>query len=38
MILTCCKTGRWWRVFDMPAAYCKARNLGLTDFEIEVEP
>lgn len=34
MILSCIKTGRWWRVFDERAAMRKARRMGLVDFEI----
>ncbi|QDL92517.1 hypothetical protein FDP22_12445 [Paroceanicella profunda] len=35
MILSCCKTGRWWRVASEPAGEALARRLGLKDFEIE---
>lgn len=35
MILSCIKTGRFWRCADTTEAMKKARALGLVDYEIE---
>jgi hypothetical protein len=35
MILSCVKTGRYWRCANEAEAMKKARALGLVDYEIE---
>ncbi len=35
MILSCCKTGRWWPVRSEAHARRLVRLHGLTDYEIE---
>ena len=37
MILSCIKTGRWWRVKDMAEAERIRWDNGLVDYEVEVE-
>ena len=34
MILTCLKTGRWWRCHDNAHARRIARDHGLVDYEV----
>lgn len=34
MILSCCKTGRWWPVSSESEARRLARDKGIVDFEV----
>lgn len=34
-IVTCTKTGRYWQVTGIDAAYRMAQSLGLKDFTVE---
>lgn len=37
MILSCIKTGRWWRVANMAEAERTRWDNGVVDYEIEIE-
>jgi len=37
VILTCIKTGRWWRCVNEARAEVRARLLGLKDYTVEIE-